>query len=183
MPRSQRCVDDRETASAPSLACLQDYRGVRALTEAICALANEDYVVQTMDDVSPPKWHLAHVTWFFETFVLKPFSKGYAPFHPAYDYLFNSYYETHSAPYPRPARGLLARPTVEDVYAYRRYVDSAMASLLALPPESEAVENEHELLQRLRLGLQHEQQHQELLLMDIKHIFGFNPWPLFIGRT
>lgn len=170
------CDDEPALASEPYLAYLQEYRKVREVTEKLCRpLANEDYVVQTMDDVSPPKWHLAHVTWFFEAFILKPFAKGYELFHPAYDHLFNSYYETHSTPYPRPARGLLSRPTVDDIYAYRQHVDSAMAHLLSTSGMQETGENQDEVLQRLRLGLQHEQQHQELLLMDIKHILGMNP--------
>lgn len=170
------CADEAALASEPSVVYLQEYRRVRDVTEEIChPLANEDYVVQTMADVSPPKWHLAHVTWFFETFMLEPFVDGYKAFHPAYDYLFNSYYETHSAPYPRPARGLLSRPTVEEIYAYRRYVDSAIACLLASSRASEAGAKHDEVIHRLALGMQHEQQHQELLLMDIKHIFSVNP--------
>jgi ergothioneine biosynthesis protein EgtB len=151
---------------------LLQYREVRNQSEAICQpLAVEDYCIQTMPDVSPPKWHLAHVSWFFETFILLPFQHGYQPFHPQFDYLFNSYYETHNRPFPRPQRGLLSRPTVADVYAYRAHVDEAMTQLLNAPDEQFA----QEIKDRLTLGLHHEQQHQELLLTDIKHILAFNP--------
>lgn len=146
------------------------YRAVRERTEAICEpLAVEDYGIQTMPDVSPPKWHLAHVSWFFETFLLIPFHTDYRPFHPQFDYLFNSYYETHGQPFPRPQRGLLSRPTVAEVYRYRAHVDQAMEALLHTSVDHEEIQN------RLILGLHHEQQHQELLLTDIKHILAFNP--------
>ncbi len=145
---------------------------VRCQSEALAApLLTEDYCIQTMADVSPPKWHLAHVTWFFEQFVLLPYLPGYRVHDPIYDYLFNSYYETHGTPFPRPKRGLLSRPTVEQVYAYRAYVDAAMGELLA----SEAEHGDPEMVFRTVLGIHHEQQHQELLLTDIKHIFAFNP--------
>ncbi len=120
-----------------------------------------------MDDASPPKWHLAHTTWFFETFLLKPFVTGYQPFHPRFEYLFNSYYNGVGAQYPRPRRGLLSRPTVADVLDYRRHVDEAMADLLD--------RDDPEVRQRVVLGLHHEQQHQELLLTDIKYNLGNNP--------
>lgn len=107
------------------------YRSVRGASEEICApLKTEDYVVQTMADVSPPKWHLAHTTWFFETFLLKPSLAGYREFHPQYRYLFNSYYEAVGERHPRPERGLLSRPTVETIYQYRRHVDQFMAELI-----------------------------------------------------
>jgi ergothioneine biosynthesis protein EgtB len=154
-------------------ALLAAYRAVRAFSERICEpLAAEDYVVQTAVETSPPKWHLAHVTWFFETFLLEPFVSGYRPFHPRFDYLFNSYYEQLDSGYwPRPDRGLLSRPTVEEVYAYRRHVDEAMAGLIGQsdPSRLAAVQG------RLAIGLNHEQQHQELMLTDIKHNFAVNP--------
>ncbi|MCK0752291.1 ergothioneine biosynthesis protein EgtB [Chromohalobacter japonicus] len=151
---------------------LRRYQRVRAATEAICApLCKEDYMVQSMPDVSPPKWHIAHVSWFFEAFVLKPFHPAYQPLDPAYDHLFNSYYVTHGTPFPRPDRGMISRPTVEDVYRYRAHIDHAMAELLNDPPQ----EHLEEILRRLELGLPHEQQHQELLFMDIKHILAQNP--------
>jgi ergothioneine biosynthesis protein EgtB len=141
---------------------------VRRLSEQVChPLAIEDYVVQTMPDVSPPKWHLAHTTWFFETFLLIPYLPGYEVFHPTYSYLFNSYYEAVGQRHPRPQRGLLSRPTVDEIYRYRAYVDEAMRSLLTstdLPCKD-----------LILLGLHHEQQHQELLLTDIKHILALNP--------
>lgn len=148
------------------------YRQVRQQTEDLCRpLATEDYCIQTMADVSPAKWHLAHTSWFFETFLLKPFCPRYSEFHPCFDYLFNSYYETHGRPYPRPQRGLLSRPTVAEVYRYRAHVDNAMAELI------EGLSEEHGDTgsARVILGLHHEQQHQELLLTDIKHILAFNP--------
>lgn len=158
--------------SAHAKEWLRCYQRVRAVTEAICApLEKEDCVIQSMEDVSPPKWHLAHVSWFFEAFILQPFLAGYRPLDPAYDHLFNSYYQTHGIPFPRPARGLLSRPTVDDVYRYRAYVDRAMGELLDRVPPAQ----EEEIGRRLILGLQHEQQHQELLLMDIKHILAQNP--------
>nr|WP_257125201.1 SUMF1/EgtB/PvdO family nonheme iron enzyme [Chromohalobacter japonicus] len=120
---------------------------------------------------APPKWHIAHVSWFFEAFVLKPFHPAYQPLDPAYDHLFNSYYVTHGTPFPRPDRGMISRPTVEDVYRYRAHIDHAMAELLNDPPQ----EHLEEILRRLELGLPHEQQHQELLFMDIKHILAQNP--------
>lgn len=151
---------------------LARYQEVRNRSEAICEpLATEDYCIQTMVDVSPPKWHLAHTTWFFETFLLKPFTPNYCPFHPRYDYLFNSYYQTLGLPYSRPQRGLLSRPTVAEIYRYRTYVDEAMTGLL----HQLSQEHWETFSSRVILGLHHEQQHQELLLTDIKHIFAFNP--------
>ncbi len=161
------------TTAAASAAALQpEYAGVRAATVALCApLAVEDHVVQTMADVSPPKWHLAHTTWFFETFVLAQFVPDYRPVHPLYRTLFNSYYEAVGARHPRAERGLLSRPTVREVLDYRRHVDARIHDLLLRLP----AEHENELCRRLVLGLHHEQQHQELLLVDIKHIFATNP--------
>lgn len=151
---------------------LRQYQRVREASEALCApLHREDYVVQSMADVSPPKWHLAHVSWFFEAFILIPYLRSYQPLDPAYDFLFNSYYETHGTPFPRPDRGMVSRPTVDDVYRYRAHVDRVMAELLDDPPEAHAAE----IARRVELGLHHEQQHQELLVMDIKHILAQNP--------
>ena len=135
----------------------QQYDRVRDHAIAICKpLAVDDYGVQPVPDVSPPKWHLAHTSWFFETFLLKPGLAGYKAFDPAYEYLFNSYYNGVGAQHPRTERGNLSRPTVEEVYAYRRYVDERMHELLGGAPE--------ELANSVVLGLQHEQQHQELLV-------------------
>ena len=143
------------------------YQRVRAASVSICEpLEIEDYVVQTMLDASPPKWHLAHTTWFFETFLLKPHLTGYSEFHPRYNYLFNSYYEAIGKRHPRPQRGLLSRPTVKQVYDYRAHVDAAMADLIEQTADIEPL---------LRLGLHHEQQHQELLFTDFKHTLALNP--------
>lgn len=149
------------------------YIGVRQQSESLCSpLQVEDYVIQTMPNVSPPKWHLAHVTWFFETFLLKPYLPGYREYAPEFAYLFNSYYQTVGEPYPRARRGLLSRPGVDHVYRYRHHVDRAMQELIEAVPEGELWK---EVEARLMLGVQHEQQHQELLLTDIKHIFAMNP--------
>ena len=162
----------QQPASASFDELLERYQQVRSQSEAICApLQIEDYVIQSMPEVSPPKWHLAHVSWFFETFLLKAYLDGYQTPDPLYDYLFNSYYETHGTPFPRSQRGLVSRPGVEDIYRYRRHVDQAMGDLLASPPQQHA----DEIQRRVELGLQHEQQHQELLLMDIKHILAQSP--------
>ena len=151
---------------------LSRYHDVRQESEQICRpLAAEDYCIQSMPDVSPPKWHLAHTSWFFETFILRPYGSHYVAFHPRYDHLFNSYYETVGSPYPRANRGLLSRPTVEDIYRYRAHVDAAVAELLGRCP----AEHEDAVRNRIVLGLHHEQQHQELLLTDIKHILALNP--------
>jgi ergothioneine biosynthesis protein EgtB len=143
------------------------YARVRSHSEALAApLSAEDQTVQSMPDVSPTKWHRAHVTWFFETFVLagRPW---YQVFDPAFGYLFNSYYEAVGPRHPRPARGLVTRPGVAEVAAYRSHVDDAMSRLL----EDELEETMRCLVE---LGMHHEQQHQELLLMDIKHVFSCN---------
>ena len=149
---------------------LNRYQQVRQISEKICQpLAIEDYPIQSMPDVSPPKWHLAHTTWFFETFVLLPHLPGYTVFHPQFGYLFNSYYEAVGARHPRHQRGILSRPTVAEVYHYRAHVDRAMNTLLSATPEHA------DLADLIILGLHHEQQHQELLLTDIKHILALNP--------
>ncbi len=148
------------------------YVAVRRTTEELCRpLATEDYGLQAMADASPPKWHLAHTTWFFETFLLKPFLHAYSVFHPQFEYLFNSYYQTIGAQFPRPERGLLSRPTVAEVYRYRAHVDAAMARLLT----EASADDFAEVARRTTLGCHHEQQHQELLLTDIKYNFSLNP--------
>jgi ergothioneine biosynthesis protein EgtB len=153
----------------PALAA---YAHVRQATLALCeTLENEDFGLQAMAEVSPPKWHLAHTSWFFETFILKPFASGYRPFHTEFEYLFNSYYHGVGAQYPRAQRGLLSRPTVREVYEYRAWIDAHMTGLLT---QTDHV-NRETLLQRCELGLHHEQQHQELLCTDIKYSFSFNP--------
>lgn len=146
------------------------YRSVRVHSENICRyLETEDYVVQPIVDVSPPKWHLGHTTWFWETFVLVPNVPNYAIFHEDFSFVFNSYYETVGKRVLRTDRGNLSRPTVAEVYRYRAHVDVHMEQYLAgadLPPD---------LLNLIDLGLNHEQQHQELLITDIKYILGHNP--------
>ena len=147
-------------------------RAVRARMESLCApLEIEDYCIQAAAEVSPPKWHLAHTTWFFETFILLPFAPGYRAFHDAYAHLFNSYYETAGTFFPRPQRGLLSRPTVAEIYRYRSYVDDALQALLENLPQQSA----SDILARAELGIEHEIQHQELLLMDVKYNFSINP--------
>lgn len=144
----------------------------RKKTEALCqALAIEDYVIQAMPDVSPAKWHLAHTTWFFETFLLGPYLKNYRDFHPNFNFLFNSYYESLGSFYPRDKRGLLSRPTVEEIYNYRHYVDENLLQLI----ENANDQLLQKLMFTLMLGINHEQQHQELLLMDVKYNFAKNP--------
>jgi len=145
------------------------YQDVRQQTEDICTpLETEDYVIQAMADVSPPKWHLAHTTWFFETFLLKRFIQNYQPFHPDFEYIFNSYYESIGHFWPRTKRGLLSRPTVREIYAYRAHVDRGMHELLT----GDVPETIKDLV---ILGMNHEQQHQELLYTDIKYNFFRNP--------
>ncbi len=163
----------------PSAGRDERYVSIRRATRALAApLSAEDCAIQSMPDASPVKWHLAHTTWFFETFVLAPNRPGYRPFDPAYRVLFNSYYDAVGERHPRPERGMLSRPGLEEVVAYRRHVDEAMLGLLAgEQPELDAL---------IELGLHHEQQHQELILTDLKHLLSRNParpayqkqWPL-----
>src|SRR5205823_5471190 len=139
----------------------EQFKTVRKRSEDICSpLQTEDYVVQPVVDVSPPKWHIGHTTWFFETFILKPYFMGYQEYNPEYNYVFNSYYETVGARVIRTDRGNLSRPTVIEVYRYREYVDEAIYSFLACQ------ELTPELTELFILGLNHEEQHQELLLTD-----------------
>lgn len=158
-------------ATADPIASLaQRYRDVRRHTAAICApLSPEDCVIQSMPDVSPMRWHLAHTTWFFETFVLKA-TGNYRPTDASFEYLFNSYYNTVGDPFPRDRRGLLSRPGVAEIHRYREQVDAAMLAWFdggaSLDPS---------LLEVVEIGLNHEQQHQELMLTDIKHILSCNP--------
>ncbi|MGN6533460.1 MAG: ergothioneine biosynthesis protein EgtB, partial [Ginsengibacter sp.] len=152
----------------------EKYKAIRNYTEEICKpLQTEDYVVQPVVDVSPPKWHIGHTTWFFETFILKPYLDGYEEFDPQYNYVFNSYYETVGARVIRTDRGNLSRPTVEEIYKYRKYVDQAMNQFFQKNISKEIEEI-------VTLGFNHEQQHQELLMTDIKYILGNNPlFPLY----
>src|SRR6516162_8997173 len=154
---------------ASPLALCEEYVRVRALTERLASvLSPEDQTVQSMPDVSPTKWHRAHVTWFFETFILSEYQDGYTPYDDAYAYIFNSYYETVGARHPRAERGLLSRPGVAKIAQYRAAVDLAMQPVLEDPTQPG-------LADLITLGLHHEQQHQELLLMDIKHVLSKNP--------
>lgn len=149
-------------------ALIEHYRHVRARSEALAApLSEEDCCVQSMPDASPVKWHLGHTTWFFETLVLEAHEAGFQPFDPAFRVLFNSYYNTLGDKHPRPQRGLLTRPSLATVRAYRAAVDERLLRLLAaVVPE---------VLGLVELGLHHEQQHQELLLTDLKHLFSCSP--------
>jgi ergothioneine biosynthesis protein EgtB len=148
------------------------YHTVRSATERLCLpLHTEDYVVSSMPDVSPTKWHLAHTSWFFETFVLAPFHRDYRALNPKYAFLFNSYYVQAGERHCRAQRGLVTRPTVAEVYEYRAYVDAHMQQLIADIGD----DANHPASAVLELGLHHEQQHQELLVTDIKNVFWMNP--------
>src|ERR1700733_2343464 len=145
------------------------YIKVRKHTEQICSpLQTEDYVVQPVVDVSPPKWHIGHTTWFFETFILKPYFMGYQEYDPDYNFVFNSYYETVGTRVVRTDRGNLSRPTVAEIRRYREHVDKAMYNYVCEEPSAEIKE-------LIELGFNHEEQHQELLYTDIKYILGHNP--------
>src|SRR5512134_4077790 len=172
----------RDPTTADNSPLLDRYRRVRALSERLREpLGAEDCQVQSMPDASPTKWHLAHTSWFFETFVLRRALPGYRVFDDAYGFLFNSYYNAVGAKHPRPERGLLTRPGLGDVLSYRRHVDAAMAELLARPERLD-----EDLRDLVELGTHHEQQHQELILTDVKHMLSRNPlkpvyrkqWPL-----
>jgi len=142
------------------------------MTESLCEpLCVEDYVIQSMPDVSPPKWHLGHTSWFFERVILEEFVRVHKPFHESYSFIFNSYYQSFGDRVRRDIRGTLSRPTVKDVYAYRRSVDERMRVFLENADEVTLVK----VSPLVELGLHHEQQHQELLVTDVKHIFGRNP--------
>ncbi len=157
------------TEAATGNTLIERYRGVRAQSDKLARpLSAEDACVQSMADASPAKWHLAHTTWFFEVFVLAEQVRNYLPFDPDYRFLFNSYYHTVGAQHPRPRRGLLTRPDMTAIRAYRDHVDEKMYALIGsgLDASSSGV---------VEVGLHHEQQHQELLLMDIKHLFSCNP--------
>ncbi|QDU77111.1 Iron(II)-dependent oxidoreductase EgtB [Bremerella volcania] len=151
---------------------LPKYEAVRGFSHVLCEpLEIEDFVVQSMPDASPIRWHLAHTTWFFETFILKRFARNYQSIDPMYEYLFNSYYNGIGEQFPRPQRGLLTRPTVAQVMAYRREVDNRMGQLLLEASPEQSVQ----IAPLVELGLHHEQQHQELMLTDLKHALAQNP--------
>ena len=167
--------------SASKESFIEQYQRVRHFTEHLCEpLVTEDYVIQSMPDVSPTKWHIAHVTWFWETFLLLPALPGYQSLHPQYAYLFNSYYNTLGQRHCRPKRGLISRPTVKETYAYRRYVDEHVLDLVEQLDEEQLTA----LAPIMTLGLHHEQQHQELMITDIKHVFSCNPlYPSYVDRV
>ncbi|HJV85827.1 MAG TPA: ergothioneine biosynthesis protein EgtB [Noviherbaspirillum sp.] len=149
---------------------LAEYLRVRAETLALAELlSDEDSCVQSMPDASPVKWHLAHTTWFFETFILERFERDFRPFHPAFRVLFNSYYNGIGEKHPRPQRGMLTRPSLGDVRAYRHQVDERIAMLLETDDERADIPH------LLEMGMHHEQQHQELILTDFKHLLSINP--------
>ncbi len=162
-------VTGKEPSNDPRQFWLHAYRSVRAETERRAAfLGPEDQVIQSMPDASPTKWHRAHVTWFFEQFLLRAFAPGYKPFDEAFAYLYNSYYVAAGPRQARPQRGLITRPTVAEVGEYRAYVDAAVAALILSAKDFD------KLIPIIEIGLNHEQQHQELLLTDILHAFSFN---------
>ncbi|SDZ81714.1 ergothioneine biosynthesis protein EgtB [Microbulbifer marinus] len=158
---------------------LSRYRRVRGETEQLAdPLSAEDMQLQSMPDASPTKWHLAHTSWFFETFVLRPHLPDYRQFDPDFHQLFNSYYNSLGTPFSRPQRGMLSRPDLDSVFAYRHSVDQFIGKLLDEQPLSQGLET------LVTLGLNHEQQHQELLLTDIKHAFSINPtFPSYSDST
>jgi ergothioneine biosynthesis protein EgtB len=159
------------------------FSNIRRQTEALAApLSAEDCQLQSMPDASPTKWHLAHLTWFFETFVLEKYERNFKPFDTSFRVLFNSYYTGIGDRYPRSRRGLISRPSLDDIFKYRQQIDDRVLRLL----DGQEARADGELAQLIELGLQHEQQHQELILTDIKHALSFNPlapayakrWPL-----
>ena len=173
-------------ASAPdarsSHALAEIYRSVRARSlDLVKSLSAEDCTAQSMPDASPVKWHLAHTTWFFETFILEKYDHAFKPFNPQFRVLFNSYYNTIGDKHPRPERGMLTRPSLDDVIAYRAHVDARLVALLTGKSGTQAA-----LKQLVTLGVNHEEQHQELILTDVKHLLSRNPlapayaerWPL-----
>jgi ergothioneine biosynthesis protein EgtB len=172
-----RTFQGEVTAAGEAAPLARRFPTVREATVALTApLAVEDQVVQSMPDASPTKWHLAHTTWFFETFVLQPFQPGYRLFDERFPFLFNSYYEAVGDRHPRAQRGGLTRPTVEEVLEYRRVVDAALVQILESPRAPAEVHT------RTELGLHHEQQHQELILTDAHHVLWNNPLrPTFVG--
>lgn len=170
---NKRIYDDRSLL-------IEKYKAVRNFFNTLCEpLKTEDYVIQSMPDVSPAKWHLAHTSWFFEAFVLKNAVKNYRSLYPQYNYLFNSYYTQIGERFTRAIRGLLSRPTVEEVYNYRNYIDKNIIEFLENCTEKQLKESGPVI----EIGIHHEQQHQELFLTDIKHVFSINPLrPVYIDN-
>src|SRR5438132_5424767 len=165
-------IESKPSSNPADLDLAQRYAQVRAWTEKLCEpLETEDYVVQSMPDCSPTKWHLAHTAWFFETFVLTPYLSDYRLFDPQYGFLFNSYYNAVGPRWPRSQRGLLSRPTVVEIFRYRKYVDEHMVQLL----QARDADASPDISARTVLGLNHEQQHQELILTDLKNALAADP--------
>lgn len=164
-------LENDRLAAPDAVALASLFRMVRSATEQLCEpLTPEDFILQSMPEASPIKWHLAHTTWFFETFLLEPYLKGYEPFRPEFRFLFNSYYEAVGPRWPRAQRGLLSRPTVMEVFRYRASVDEHMDRVF----RTISVEARAEMASVLMLGIQHEQQHQELMITDLKHAWSAN---------
>ena len=152
---------------------MQQFLETRKTSELICApLETEDFCIQAMEDVSPLKWHMAHTTWFFDEFILKEFEPNYQCYHKQYNYLFNSYYKSKGEHWTRAQRGLLARPTVKEVYAYRNGINERVAGLI------EKNKSDSRFMKMIEIGIHHEQQHQELMLMDLKYNNSINPLDL-----
>src|SRR6266852_7308013 len=171
-PRARPTIIRSVGPGAGRQALIEQYEQVCHFSETLSApLKVEDYVIQSMPDCSPTKWHLAHVSWFFETFLLKPFASDYRSPNSDYAYLFNSYYNAVGDKYPRPQRGLISRPTVDDVYRYRAHVDEHVLDLLECVDVADLLK----IVPIVTLGLQHEQQHQELIVTDLKHMLSHNP--------
>ncbi|MEN8131826.1 MAG: ergothioneine biosynthesis protein EgtB [Pseudomonadota bacterium] len=165
-------MDTAVTMDASRETLIAEFERVRRYTESLCSpLATDDYQIQSIVQTSPPKWHIAHVTWLFEAFVLPHFVPGYKPYNLRFDFLFNSYYYTHGEMHPRSKRGMLSRPTLDEVYRYRSYVNDRMRELIENVDDAQW----ETLAFYVILGLNHEEQHQELVLMDVKHNFSVNP--------
>ena len=177
-PKSKRDMTRPDSPSRDFLS--KRFRAVREFSHTLAEpLKIEDYVIQSMPDVSPTKWHLAHTSWFFETFVLSKAVKGYRSPSPQYAYLFNSYYIQAGERHLRPKRGLISRPTVEETYDYRNYVDEYMIRFMENADEKEW----KEFSPVVEIGIHHEQQHQELIVTDIKHVFSENPLrPVYLSN-
>lgn len=172
MNKNSSALHNDVAIPSDSATLCRHYQQIRQFTEILCQpLAIEDYVIQSMPDVSPSKWHLAHTSWFFEAFILRNYDPHYQPLNDTYHYLFNSYYEGKGKRHCRPKRGLISRPTVDEIFQYRAFVDRQLLNYLADAPS----ETYAELERLVTLGLHHEQQHQELILTDIKHVFSVNP--------
>ncbi len=160
---------------------IENFKRVRAFSQKLCEpLKTEDFVIQSMPDVSPTKWHLAHTSWLFEAFILSKANINYTPINPIYNYLFNSYYVLIGDRFTRAKRGLLSRPTVKEIYEYRSYIDAHLINFIENCSEEEL----HNIAPIVEIGLNHEQQHQELLITDIKHVFSINPLhPIYIKKS